>query len=191
MKKIILSAALSIVMCLSLIAGATFALFTSETAINVAVTAGNVELVATVENISYTSTLNELVPESKAEFTPASDANPENIISLEYVVPGDVVTFDIRVQNLSDVTVSYRTAIKMVSDTGLWDGLVVTIDNVTYDGTDITADWATLAPNSQDIIVSVSITLPEAAGNEFMKTSCKLAYTVEAIQGNVDTTTLQ
>ena len=66
MKKIILSAALSIVMCLSLIAGATFALFTSETAINVAVTAGNVELVATVENISYTSTLNELVPESKA-----------------------------------------------------------------------------------------------------------------------------
>ena len=47
-KKILLSAVLTIVLCLSLIAGTTFALFTSESKVNIAVTSGTVDIVATI-----------------------------------------------------------------------------------------------------------------------------------------------
>lgn len=184
-KKIILSAVVSIVMCLALIAGATFALFTSEQTISASVEAANVELKATVENIQYTSTLGTTVPESAANFDTATQT-----ITLEKIVPGDVVSFDIRVQNLSDITVNYRTVLKMVSDTGLWAGLTVTIDGVAYDGSEINSGWSSVGPGAADVIVSVSITLPEAAGNEYMLDTCTISYFVEAIQGNVDTTTL-
>ena len=45
-KKILLSSILTIALCLSIIAGSTYALFTSSADVNVAVTAGNVELTA-------------------------------------------------------------------------------------------------------------------------------------------------
>ena len=56
-KKVLLTSILSIVMCLSLIAGATFALFTSESKVNIAVTSGNVEVVAyvDVDSVEYKS----------------------------------------------------------------------------------------------------------------------------------------
>ena len=48
MNKKITSAVLTIVLCLSLIAGSTYALFTSEDSINIAVTSGEVKVVATI-----------------------------------------------------------------------------------------------------------------------------------------------
>ena len=48
MKKKITSAVLTIVLCLSLIAGSTYALFTSEDTVNIAVTSGKVNVVATI-----------------------------------------------------------------------------------------------------------------------------------------------
>ena len=50
-NSIIISAIMAIAMCVSLIAGATFAFFTSESQVNIAVTSGNVEVSATVENV--------------------------------------------------------------------------------------------------------------------------------------------
>ncbi|MBR1867757.1 MAG: SipW-dependent-type signal peptide-containing protein [Clostridia bacterium] len=47
-KKILLSSVMVIALCLSLIAGSTFALFTSESKVNVAVTSGKVEVVASL-----------------------------------------------------------------------------------------------------------------------------------------------
>ena len=50
-SKVILSAILVIALCASLVCGATFALFTSESKVNIAVTSGKVAVVATVENL--------------------------------------------------------------------------------------------------------------------------------------------
>ena len=47
-KKILLSAVLTIVLCLSLIAGTTFALFTSESKVNIAITSGKVKVEAEI-----------------------------------------------------------------------------------------------------------------------------------------------
>lgn len=48
--KVVVTALLAIVLCISLIAGATFALFTSESSVNVAVSSGKVDVVATLDS---------------------------------------------------------------------------------------------------------------------------------------------
>ena len=180
MKKSIVSSILVIALCFSVIAGATFALFTSESKVNVAVTSGNVEVVATAENDALSSTIGQNVPE-----TAYSIAN--GTVTLEKIVPGDVLTFDIRIENKSDVSVSYRVVLNKTADTGLWNGLKVTIDGTAYNGATKTSAWTLIAPGSADVIVPVKVTLPETAGNEYMAKTCAFSYTVEAIQGNVAT----
>ena len=49
-SKTFLGAVLSIALCVSLIAGATFAIFTSESKVNIAVNSGTVKVTATVSN---------------------------------------------------------------------------------------------------------------------------------------------
>ena len=51
-KKILLTSILSVVMCLSLIVGATLALFGSESKKNIAVTSGKVEVEANIVGIT-------------------------------------------------------------------------------------------------------------------------------------------
>ena len=50
-RSVIITAILAIIMCASLAAGATFALFTSSSSVNIAVTSGNVEVTASVVDI--------------------------------------------------------------------------------------------------------------------------------------------
>ena len=43
-KRIILSSVITMLLCLCMIGGATYALFTSETSVNIAVTSGKVKV---------------------------------------------------------------------------------------------------------------------------------------------------
>ncbi|MBR1867548.1 MAG: hypothetical protein IJ800_03090, partial [Clostridia bacterium] len=54
-KKILLSSVMVIALCLSLIAGSTFALFTSESKVNIAVTSGKVDVKASITDLSVYS----------------------------------------------------------------------------------------------------------------------------------------
>ena len=177
MKKKITSAVLTILLCLGLIAGSTYALFTSKDEVNVAVNSAKVELVATIENDKLTSTLGENLPETEVSIE-------NNVITLTNFVPGDVFSFDIRITNNSTVSVQYRTVIQLLKDAGLWNGLVVTIDEDIYNGDVQYANWSLLAPKSEDIIVPVTISLPVEAGDEYQEKSCQISYRVEAVQGN-------
>ena len=51
-NKVLLTSILSISSCASLITGATFALFTSESKVNIAVTSGKVDVKATIDETS-------------------------------------------------------------------------------------------------------------------------------------------
>lgn len=181
-KKILLSSLATIVLCVSLIVGSTYALFTSETKVNVAVTAGNVEMTATVDNVQKGSTLGTMLDETSIEFD-----NNTNTITLVNIVPGDFVSFDIIISNDSDVSIKYKTVIKKILDTGLWDGLKVTIGTVEYTGDTKESAWQTAAPGSADIKVPVVIEFPETKGNEYKEKSCQICYIVEAVQGNAPT----
>ena len=50
-KNVIFSAVLTIALCLSLLAGATFAYFSTDSKVKIAITSGKVDVVATADNL--------------------------------------------------------------------------------------------------------------------------------------------
>ncbi len=196
-KKVILSSILSLALCLSLIVGGTFALFTSESKTNVAITSGKVEVVATIENLAVHSPTaiaedGTIVDDTNAAangvFANGGTATIEDAtLTLDKMTPGDEVTFDIRIENNSTVAVQYRTLLAVSENNGLFEGLNVTVGDVPFVTDKRQTPWTSLAVGSEDIIVSVEVLLPSTAGNEYQEKSAKLSFTVSAVQGNTDT----
>ncbi len=195
-KRVIISSILSLVLCLTLIVGGTFALFTSESKTNIAITSGNVEVVATIENLAVHSPTaiaedGTITDDTNAAvggvFANGGTATIEGAtLTLDKMTPGDKVTFDIRIENNSTVAVKYRTLLAISEDTGLFSGLNVTVDGTSFANTRQSA-WASMAVGSEDIIVPVEVVLPSTAGNEYQEKSAKLSFTVSAVQGNTAT----
>lgn len=188
-KKIILSSALTIAMCASLVTGATYALFSSESTLNVAVTSGTVEVLATAGELTLTSRGESCTNGTFANGGTAT--NVDNEITLAHITPGDKVEFDITVTNNSNVDIQYRTIIGTVEDNGLFSGLEVSIDGLAYTGgTTVYGKWTELAKESSGEIdvVPVSVELPylSVPQNQYQNKTCKLYYKVEAVQGNAD-----
>ncbi len=196
-KKIILSSILSLALCLSLIAGATFALFTSGDETNIAINSGKVEVVATIENLElYSPTLiaedgtikDKTNAATEKMFVNGGTATLDGAkLTLDKMTPGDKATFQIKIANNSNVAVLYRSIIMTLEDTGLFDGLNVTIGEI-YDGTTQYSKWTPLTVDEKEIILECSVELPTTAGNEYQDTTCAIVFAVEAVQGNTATT---
>ena len=195
-SKTFLGAITSIALCVSLIAGATFAIFTSESKVNIAVTGGKVNVTATVDNLRLYSldnidlaTLTGTEKERTAEGKFLNEGTATlsgNTLSLDKLTPGDKVTFDIDIANNSDVTVKYRTLLS-VRDSGLFEALEVSIGGRTAGSA---SDWT--VKNAGEGIASeqCSIELPVSATDEYQGKSCQIDFIVEAVQGNVDESTV-
>ena len=190
-KKILLSSILTLALCLSLICGATFALFTSTSTANIAVSSGKVNMTAEIENVKLSyqkpNTDNTAYETVEGELFAGNATVEGNKISLEKLVPGDKITLDIVVYNESNVASKYQTLVGISSDNGLFDGLAVTLDNVTYTGATAKSEWidaVAVAEKTKIQTVAVSIELPIDAGNEYQDKSCELYLTVNAVQGN-------
>lgn len=206
-SKALLSAILSIAICMSLVVGATYALFTSESKLNIAVTSGKVNVVATTENLKvYSAQWNNTTAKyddilSTTEYSSvagsgyyfdnggfAALSTTENTLTIDRVTPMDKVVFDIRIKNNSNVAAQYRTVINANEDSGLFKGLDITFEQgenaPIFGGKTAYTHWARLDANSADIVVPVTVLLPEGAGNEFQDKACSLSYMVEAVQGN-------
>ena len=171
-NKIIISSILTIAMCFSLIAGSTFALFTSESKVNVAVNSATVSVTATPTAPVMGSTLGDHLGSATAN---------GNTLTLKNFVPGDYATFKINVVNDSTVNVKYRTVI--TGEGELFSGLVVTIDENQFSGRAVTP-WTLIGTEDGDATVEIKVALPESASNDFQNKSCTLTYKVEAVQGN-------
>jgi predicted ribosomally synthesized peptide with SipW-like signal peptide len=185
-NKIIISSILTIAMCLSLIAGSTFALFTSESKVNVAVTSGKVEVVATADNLQVGSSLGSALGEAKFETVAGIQT-----LTISNFVPGDYVSFDIHVQNNSNVGIKYRTVLSVteVADTALFEALDVRFGEnaAKYDGKTQRSAWVDLAPTNHPEKVTVTVSFPDAVNNnDFMGKTCTISYKVEAVQGNAN-----
>lgn len=183
-KKTLLSSILTIVLCLSLIAGTTYALFTSEDEVNISVSSGKVEIKAVIKDWNFASTLGTTLEGSSASISEA-----DQLLTLTNIVPGDYVTFNIEITNTSNVSALYRTAIWVTEDNGIFEKLEITVGDAEFNGTPAVSPWEELAPaeNGTTITVPVRIELPvEVAGEEYMNKTCKIAYKVEAVQGNAD-----
>ncbi len=181
-KKVLMSSIVTIALCLTLIAGSTYALFTDSDSVNVAVTSGTVDVVAVADNIVYGSVLvGGVLPESTAEFSPEN-----NTVTIQYMVPGDYVEFDIVITNNSNVAVDYRPVVGLVEDGGLWSGLVVEYFDAEGNALALDADGAAAYADlpAGETTLKVRVSLPWDRGNEYQTKGCTFSYTVEAIQAN-------
>ena len=192
-KNFIVCSILTIAMCVSMIAGATFALFTSESKVNIAVTSGKVDVKASVENFEYKTLTQDwtVVNDSKTEFDGlgGSAVLDGDVLTLDKIVPGDAVKFDVKITNNSNVTVKYRTAVRNLSDDlTLFNVLDVSVNDEDFSSSKISS-WAVLDPSVSDVeTISVVIELPETAeGQELMGKTSTILVSVEAIQGNAET----
>ena len=194
-KKALLSSIATIAICVCLIAGSTFALFTDTTDFNIAVTSGDVEIfaTATVNSIhsavaTTDSNLSDefLMDESEWYYTHVEQQGTfinggtaevvDGKVVINRITPGDRVDIDISVANTSDVAISYRYKI-VSNNTNLASGMVVTTFNKddTTTATESlaiwTSDWySAAAPAGVAEAIptrTISIELPVYAGNEY------------------------
>ena len=200
-KKVLLSSVATIALCLCLIAGSTFALFTSQSEVGIEVTAAKVEMTANISGLelySVKATTNGTIKDEfggsyaydgpLATFANGGTATFEDgVLKLNRVTPGDKVSFNIEGANTSDVAVQYRYVVECVKGEKLMSGLLVTIKGVTYPILDsYTSVWSTLNPGSDITPEPIVIEFPVKAGNEYQEESCEIKVTIEAVQGNAD-----
>lgn len=130
-RNVIVSAFLAIALCMSVIAGATFALFTSNAKVNLSITSAKVKLLnATIENKKMYS-LTEVNPDTlegteedrtaAGTFYLGGTAEFEgNTLTLKKMAPGDRIAFDVKVDNESDIPVKYRVLVKEDGESNLY-----------------------------------------------------------------------
>lgn len=192
-KKILLSSMVTIVLCLCLIAGSTFALFTSESEMNIAITSGNVELTASIDAVDLYSVrpvqdgeTAEVTDENQAGYVYEQQQNGTfanggtaalvngNELTLSRITPGDKVVINVASLNTSDVTIKARYTVEVLSGEELASGLVITLKDAngnvidTLVGLDsFISTWETLAAGEQLAATKLEIELPVDAGNEY------------------------
>jgi predicted ribosomally synthesized peptide with SipW-like signal peptide len=208
-KKIIISSVVTIVICLCLIAGSTFALFTDNTEINIVVSSANVELEAELgDPILYSAKADAngtLVDENgnkyshekqtTAKFSNGGTATYDatnNKLTVNKITPGDKIEFPLSATNSSDVTIQYRFVI-VCTDADTAKALTKGTDPMffTVNGTKLVIDdkqfvseWETLVPGEDMPVTTITFELPITAGNEYQGLVANFKIIVEAVQGN-------
>lgn len=210
-KKALLSSILTIVLCLSLIAGSTFALFTSETTVDIEVDAGRVAIEAGLTSpVLYSVTPDAAgtefdengkpyrYEEQTGTFANGGTATLDasnGVISLVNVTPGDKITFNLTGANTSDVAVQYRYKLEVVEGYDLMSGFVATVEGTKYASmAEYVSEWNPLAVGENidkvaDVNeegVQLALELPVSAGNEYQELNAKIKLSVEAVQANAD-----
>ena len=212
-SKLLMGSIATIAMCTSLVVGGTYALFTDKSEVNVAVSSGKVDVKAYIDRASvktYSAEWNtdayEIVENAGLTFATDVDGTPsvvlatdDNKLTIEQMVAGDKVTFDLVLENLSDVKIQYQTVIKALNDTGLFQDLDVTIGEAKFTpaAPEVYSNWLPLAPGSDAIVIPVEIAMPlgdtvldEDYWNNLVEDqyanskSCEIAYSIRAVQGN-------
>lgn len=195
-RNVIVSAFLAIALCLSVVAGATFALFTSSAKVNLSITSATVKVSADVENLKLYSTteVNPATNKGKKQdltgntFLLGGTANfTDGVLTLDRLAPGDGVTFDIKLTNKSNIDVKYRVVIGEATGGNLADALDITVNGDKYEGA-INTEWNEVAANADIPSVPVKVELPVAADNDYAEKTVSLDITVEVVQASIKNT---
>ena len=208
-KRILLTSVCSILLCFCLITGATYALFTSESKVNVAVTTGKVDVVAVAENFKlYSGEWNEetgqydSVLQDGYLFATSGQVLVEgNEITIDGMVPMDKLTFDIVIKNSSNVDVKYQTIFTLkesLTDVNLLDVLEVNVEEpsktltTVKSGNSVISNWVKLSPKQEGeeqtvTTLNVTVYLPEDTTNMYQDLTANFTYSLTAIQQNAHT----
>lgn len=206
--KITLMSVLIIALCVSLIAGATFALFTSDVHSDVVVTSGSVQLKAEVALDSAWSALwddeagvygKQLATKTGANTatlaTGATATYGDGSLELDRIAPGDGAQLSIALSNLSTVFIKYRVEVSALADDGLMEALTFdcALDGEAISFTGINprlSGWTETTTVSDGKTgaslgtLTVKVELPMDTDNSYQGKSCKLQVKVFAVQAN-------
>ena len=96
-KKTLLASLVATALCLCIIVGSTFALFTSEVSVNMAATSGTVDVVASVDENSLVTTSFDVVQQyGYFQLGGTAKYDAVNGLTLSNMAPGDAVEFNIK-----------------------------------------------------------------------------------------------
>ena len=198
-RRIVFTSVVTIVLCLCILTGSTFALFTSEDKVNIAVTAGAVKVEAKVDSIikTYTKFADPTkLTESFQDLSGTSGVyafqnggkaqlvdNNKKLV-LTNIAPGDAVDLKISVKNTSTIAVKYLVRCTVETDAGTQE-LEITVNNIKAikQGENVySTGWDKMDPTEE---IGVTVWLPEAVGNAYQGKAATITFTVYAIQSNV------
>ncbi len=204
-KKVLITSVVTIILCLCLIAGSTFALFTSTTSVNVAVTSGTVDVTATIEGLK-TWSLGETEADARTgSFTNGGFAKiEEGKLVIDRMTPGDVVKFTIKVIDNSNVSAQFRVSGQTITNNlalnqDLTPALEVetTVSGNTHHFANgaVATQWIEAkdlgfsydADGNKYFNIEVIIAFPNGTpehDNQYQDRQCNLQFVVEAVQAN-------
>ncbi|MBO5067281.1 MAG: hypothetical protein J6C62_02625 [Clostridia bacterium] len=188
MKKKLLSSLLSLVLCFTLVVGSTYALFTSESKVNIAVSSGTVNVVASVKDVELYSM--GVKQTDKFENGGTATVNGGNL-ALNGVTAGDKAIVTIAMENKSDVTINYHIETEIVGDLApMLDVKKIVDENGAdkYVALESKTSWAELSAGQSIDDLRISIELPvENEDANGIETTTNISIKVIAQQGNAKT----
>lgn len=143
-KRILLISCSIILLCMSIIAGMTYALFTEEISVKNHLQAGNLNVTLKRTNLKYAildteGYLKETTIEDDLELTTSTDENVFGLKSSEnMVVPGSYFDAELTISNDGNVAIEYGVQLVILSEDvseDLASQLMVTISRKNADGT--------------------------------------------------------
>ena len=200
-NKIIISSILTIALCLSLITGSTFALFETQKQVNLAVTSGKLEVVATtgdLESFSRDTENNVVTVDGKtvATFANGGTATLEGgHLTIDKITPGDKFVFFITVDIASDIAMKHKVTWTVEGDLAQY--LTATAQRVelnddgsyTVVDTDVnTAGWENwTASEATTLVYRIEVGMDITVGNEAQNKTATMDFMFQAVQANADT----
>ena len=189
MKKKLLSSLLSLVLCFTLVVGSTYALFTSESKVNIAVSSGTVNVVASVKDVELYSM--GVKQTDKFENGGTATVNGGNL-ALNGVTAGDKAIVTIAMENKSDVTINYHIETEIVGDLATMLDVKKIVDENgadKYVALESKTSWAELSAGQSIDDLRISIELPvENEDANGIETTTNISIKVIAQQGNAPIT---
>ena len=175
--KVIASSIVAIAMSASLAVSGTFALFTSEHEVNIAVTSGTVDVEASVNAQSLkTYSMGAIQDAGKFQNGGTAAFNAQSQLELSLMTPGDKAEFTVDIANNSNVAIQYMVTF------GVSGELAGALD---CEATNLSDDWIYAEAGKAIDSVAVRVELPESVGNDYQsKGNTVVTVKVEAVQGN-------
>ena len=186
----------------------TFALFTDNATTQVPVTAGRVDLSASITlNGTYSAQANSsgtLIDEFGGKYSSVATAvagtftnggtaaiDENGFLELERITPGDRVTFTVTpaLGANNNVDVKYRVNYRVLQDSthnmDLAKGLVTKVGTEEFEGLEVYRTAWTLAHVGATLdTLAFDVELPINRGNEYQEKSATIAISIEGVQGN-------
>lgn len=187
--SVIAVAILTCIVCVSMIAGATFALFTDNDKVDVSVTTAKLDVSAEITDVGKSSNGTDANDQLFAEY----DAE-EKLLTVDNMLPGDVVTFKVTITSAATVDVKYRVNFGCTDqDSALFDQLLLGVkDAVEADYqyyVSSTSAWDEIGYNADSAQMVktkyVAIELPAFVSAKALENqTCHIEFAVEAVQAN-------